>query len=219
MPTKLTSLLTFSFFASAICYLLLINSTPFLGQFAVKALPIFCLIIIALINLSGVTRLLTVAALVASAIGDIMLALTIEQSFIFGLAAFLVAQLLYAINYFRLRSVKLLAYQKLMTIAICLFAAAMAFVVLPKTADLMISVAIYLAVITLMAIAAWQSRLSKLVGVGALSFLCSDAILALSIFSTPLAYSSHWVMLTYYAAQYLMLTGVRQSEFSRTLPN
>jgi len=197
------------FLVTAAIYLATLPFTPYPLQFAVKSLPIFVLITIAWTQLSGSLRLSVVAALIASAAGDIFLALTFERSFIFGLGAFLVAQLIYAVTFVVNRSkLESPANRVILSTAILGFATLMAFYILPSTNELFIPVTAYLGVITFMGISAALSNMHKITVIGALSFIASDAILAQSIFKEPLPFSSFLVMTTYYFAQYLILKGI-----------
>jgi uncharacterized membrane protein YhhN len=53
------------------------------------------------------------------------------------------------------------------------------------------------------------------VAVGAISFLISDATLAINRFVMPLPHSAVWVLTTYYAAQCLMVMGWRRGRPAR----
>ncbi|WHI45129.1 lysoplasmalogenase family protein [Microbulbifer sp. VAAF005] len=68
---------------------------------ALKALPILCLMVIARLELRGKTLLFTFLALSFSAIGDVLLEMQFPQHFVFGLGAFLIAQLIYALGFLR----------------------------------------------------------------------------------------------------------------------
>ena len=63
-----------------------------------------------------------------------------------------------------------------------------------------------------MGIAALLSKLHWHVAMGALFFVASDSILALSIFREPLPLSNYLVMATYYIAQYFIVFGLVQSK-------
>lgn len=204
--------LTLSFFILAIAYLASLSFTPYAGQFLLKVLPIVCLLAMVLSSLQGKLKWLMAGALLASGTGDVLLALPIGNSFILGLGAFLIAQLTYAITYFSHKSVSIDKLNKAIVIAIAAFALLIGGYILPAANEMLLPVSIYLSVIALMAVAAWLSKFGVLVGFGALSFLASDAILATSIFKTPLPWSSFLVMFTYYLAQYLMVVGVIRSQ-------
>lgn len=210
-------LLNYTFAITAVIYLALLTFSPYTGQFAVKVIPILLLLAMVITSLSGRLKWLVSGAVIASGCGDVLLALPLENGFIYGLGAFLVAQLIYAITYcqhFQRENKKPAVI--FLSILIAAFAIAMANYILPATGDLVIPVSCYLTVISLMAISAWLSNFSYVVGIGAVSFLISDTILALSIFKTPLPLSSFWVMSTYYLAQYLMVVGIiKTSQSSR----
>lgn len=205
----LNTKLNFIFLFSAAVYLATLPFTQYFMQFAVKSLPIFVLLAIAWTQLSGKLRPAIMSALIASAAGDIFLALSFEGSFVFGLGAFLIAQLIYAVTFFKHRTnLDSPANRVILSTAILGFATIMAFYILPSTNELFIPVAAYLSVITFMGISGALSNMHKVTVIGTLSFIASDAILAQSLFKTPLPYSSFLVMTTYYFAQYLILRGL-----------
>ena len=88
------------------------------------------------------------------------------------------------------------------------FAVMMAVHILPASKALFYPVVAYISVITLMGLTAVWLAQTKLIVTGALLFVISDAILAQSVFKTPLPLSTFWVMTTYYAAQYCLTMGL-----------
>jgi uncharacterized membrane protein YhhN len=87
-------------------------------------------------------------------------------------------------------------------------------VLYPKLGDLKIPVIVYAFVLTLMVL---QSifRLERtntksfwLVFLGATSFMLSDSLLAINKFYQTISFAGVWVMLTYIAAIYLIVSGV-----------
>ena len=193
----------------SLVYLVSLTYAPYDYQFIFKVLPIAVLAWSIGTTTQGRERYLLLAAIVASGAGDVLLSISIENSFLFGLGAFLVAHIIYIILFGRFRNAT--KPQKVTWGMICLigvFSLSMAFYLLPSTADLLVPVSFYLTVITLMAILAWVGNLPWQVKLGAISFLLSDAILAQSIFKHPIPFSGYWVMLTYYLAQGLIVYGV-----------
>ena len=160
------------------------------------------------VSLEGKIRKLIMCALVASGTGDVFLALDIEHSFLLGLGAFLISHIIYVVSFSHLKLPNATAARKGITVAVLIYAALMASYLLPDTGELMIPVLLYLLVITCMAATALLFNLHKLVVLGALVFVCSDSLLALSVFKTPVPFSTYWVMFTYYSAQFLIITGV-----------
>jgi len=208
------------FFITACFYLLTLFYTPYFLDFVSKALPVVVLLALCLSHFEGNKRILICSALIASGIGDVLLALPIENSFIFGLGAFLIAQLIYSITFYKLRDHKKASKQRIaLALSVVLFAGIMANHILPSTAGMLIPVSIYLTVITLMVLNALLFNMPLLTVVGAFCFIVSDSLLAQSLFKTPVPLSAHWVMLTYYGAQFLIVNGMREQLSPIKLPN
>ncbi len=201
-----------SFILTAILYLASLSLTPYTGQFLIKVFPILILLSCSLILLPNKPKYWISVALIASGIGDVMLALPLDNSFIWGLGAFFVAQVIYAISFFFFKKQRALSKVNLAIVLMLLvYSVSMAIYVLPHTGELLLPVAAYLSVITLMGISALRSSLNWKVSVGALLFISSDSALALSVFKTPLPLSSYIVMTTYYLAQYFIVFGMIDS--------
>jgi len=204
-----TTALTVSFGITAILYLVSLNFAPYPFQFAIKVLPIIILFTIALQSLTGLLRVLICGGVAASGIGDVFLALDLEHAFLFGLASFLVAHVFYVVS-FRYQSDNLStqAWRIAGALLVVVFGLAMVFHLLPSTGELIIPVSVYLLVISLMGLTAFLYNQNKTTALGACCFICSDAILAQSIFKTPLPFSGVLVMATYYIAQLLIVQGM-----------
>ena len=217
--------LTLSYLISSIVYIATLGLTPYAGQFAIKAFPIAMLLVYAVFTLSGGARFVVAFALLASLIGDVFLALPIENSFIYGLVSFFIAHLAYLVSFITLRghiqkhARRLFKQRGVLTviqpIVLCLvivcFAGGMAWHILPATDDLYSAVVAYISVITLMGLSAVLLSKSKGIVTGAIIFIISDAVLAQSVFRTPLPFSQVWIMLTYYIAQYCLSLGLIRS--------
>jgi len=202
------SLILLFIFLSTV-YLFSLTLAPYDGQFLLKVAPILLLIAMAYKQLAGKTRTLMVGALIASAFGDIFLALTFANSFIFGLGAFLIAQIVYSVTFIQHRlPSSTTTGRKIFALLITAYSVYMASYILPATGELFIPVTVYLTVITVMALSALLGNLHLSVVLGAISFVASDSALALSLFKTPLLYSDWVVMITYYAAQLAILVGM-----------
>ena len=144
--------------------------------------------------------------LVASSIGDILLSLPIELSLVLGIAAFFVAQSLYTANFlstFRFQVRRLWLALLIVAWAIC-----MALWLVPNTGELFRAILMYLAVITLMGIAAaFRAAPALTVFAGALAFILSDSLIAIDRFIESFAGSGFWIMASYYLAQFLIVSG------------
>lgn len=203
----------------AFTYLGSLSFTPYSGQFVVKALPIVLLSFFSFISLKGKLKAAVVFALFASAAGDVFLALTFEDSFVFGLGCFLIAHIAYVVSFFIARSdtqdrhMETQRNPALLGVACAFvvgFSVLMAQHILPAAGDLFYPVLAYIMVITVMGVTALVVARSWYIALGALVFVTSDAILAQTIFIKPITLSGFAVMLTYYAAQYLLTRGFIQ---------
>lgn len=141
-------------------------------------------------------------ALVFSVCGDVLLALPLEHGFVFGLSAFLLAQLTYSVGFYRARRPKSEGKIWLQLTAVIAYSIALGFVLLPRTGELMLPVAIYLLAITFMACTAAMHRYYRItLFAGALVFVLSDSMIAIDKFLVPFDGSRYAIMTTYYLAQ------------------
>ncbi|HMC98081.1 MAG TPA: lysoplasmalogenase [Flavobacteriales bacterium] len=167
--------------------------------------------------------LLIQAGLFFSLVGDIALMLEHldEFNFLIGLGAFLVAQLCYTMafahNLANVGGPQGILVSIVLSVGLVAYGYFFAGSLLPKVDEsIMVPVAIYAVVITLMGIGAafrfgrtfMQSFL--LVFIGALLFIASDSVLAINRFSHPLAHAGWSVLLTYALAQALIAAGSLQ---------
>jgi uncharacterized membrane protein YhhN len=190
----------------AISYLLLSQFYPYALQALHKAGPILFLAILTGLLCSGRLRLWLAMALLFSATGDILLASTIENSFIFGLLSFAVAHLCYAVGFWpwcRWSNKALLKALPLVGILLVVL-----LLVLPHTAELRLPVLVYMGIISLMAVLAIFSQVqTPYLFIGAFLFVISDSLIAVNKFVIPLPAQHLLVMLTYYLAQYYLFLG------------
>ncbi|MFT7050073.1 MAG: putative membrane protein YhhN [Psychroserpens sp.] len=159
-------------------------------------------------------RLITVAALLFSLVGDVLL-MFVESSatyFLFGLVAFLIAHVMYVIAFLKHRNKTLNPFGFIMLLI--LYALGLFYLLNKGLHEMFIPVIIYMLVILSMSTSAFlrqgnAPRLSYiLVLLGALFFMISDSILALNKFHEPLAYSNISIICTYALAQYLIIIGL-----------
>ncbi|MEW5249157.1 lysoplasmalogenase [Microbulbifer discodermiae] len=208
-PTALRGRLLLVFIASAASYVLL-DAVDIQGPWmpAAKALPIAVLGLLALGELRGLTRSLTLTALGFSALGDVLLALDFPNHFVFGLGAFLVAQLVYAANFLRGANFHSRRFA-LRALPILVVTPLLAWLLLPAAGELATPVLVYLSAIVLMSLGAAAHRgKSGLLFAGALTFMVSDTLIAVNRFLLPLPLAGVAVMLSYYSAQCMLLYGI-----------
>ncbi len=168
-----------------------------------------------------------IMAMVCSFAGDIFLMK--EDFFIAGLISFLLAHVFYIFTYRQHQSEEsenaLAGLQRIrLAFPVILAASGLVIILFPALADLKIPVIIYAAVLAAMVLNA-LFRFGKtssvsfwLVFIGAVLFMASDSILAINKFLEPLPDAGIYIMLSYCAAQFLIVTGLikhPQSEFSQ----
>ncbi|WP_053971714.1 lysoplasmalogenase [Mangrovimonas sp. ST2L15] len=182
-----------------------------------KPLLVLSLIIFFLLrakHLDGISKSLTLLALICSLTGDILLLFVEHTSsfFLAGLVAFLLAHILYISTFLKRRNPykkPYLLYALLASYAILIF-----LLLKNHLGDFMVPVAIYMGVILVMAVTSFlrikQVSASSflLVFLGAIFFLISDSILAINKFYTPLAMSHLSIMFTYATAQLFIVLGL-----------
>lgn len=166
---------------------------------------------------SAKNKKLFIAALFFSWAGDMFLLFESEGSlfFIFGLASFLTTHILYIFYFLSIRSnaVSLLKKQPWFIILVLLYGVSLVWLLFPKLGDLKIPVMVYAAVICSMLLCSMHvfykanKNAAVLFVAGALLFVLSDSLLAVNKFHQQFALAGVWIMLTYCAAQYFIVTG------------
>ncbi|WP_295803579.1 lysoplasmalogenase [uncultured Microbulbifer sp.] len=181
---------------------------------ALKIVPIGILAWQAGRHLAGTSRTLVLLALGFSAIGDVLLAVEFANHFIFGLGAFLLAQLTYAGNFLRAaRRPSLCVAGRVFSILVA--ATLLAQQILPAAGALALPVTFYFVAIVTMALSAALHRSgSSLLFAGALTFMASDALIAINRFLDPVPLAGTWIMLTYYGAQALLVYGLIRADLA-----
>lgn len=187
----------------AVVYLVIGTSFAMPIPAVLKILPLLVLLYWAWRE-AGACRSLLLAALGFGMGGDLALAF---GWFIPGLGLFLVGHIFYIALWCR----ELDFSRYLLLLPLLLLSGLGAAYLLPHTGEMTLYVAIYFAVIALMAAAASLSRLVNVFGLlGVYSFLLSDFIIGWNRFIDPLAWAATAIMVTYYLAQLLMLISVLQ---------
>jgi len=158
---------------------------------------------------------LIVGALVFSTLGDVFLLSDAELFFMLGLGSFFIAHILYCwIFSAALRrefafKVNLWPLSIILTYLIVFLGYLWA-----SLGELLIPVVAYAFIISTMLFLAWTWHLSAqkkstfIILMGALLFVVSDSLLAISLFKSSFYMDHFWVMLTYLAAQFLLIHGL-----------
>lgn len=206
-----------AFFVLSGAYLGSLIFSPYAFQYIPKALPIALLIVMVVNRLAGIPRVIVASALLFSLAGDVVLTLSIKHSFLAGLTCFFLAHIAYVMAFCSLKkhahhtqhskAPSILA-KGLISFCVIVFALLMAMHILPASKTLYVPVLAYLSIILVMGLSAvWLGNTRFIIG-GALLFVISDAVLAQSVFRSPLPLSPFLVMLTYYAAQFCLAFGL-----------
>lgn len=219
----------YPFFIVSLLELLAVWFEHELGQFIFKPLLMPALIFHFYVQSKGQTKQglyrYIMLALLFSMGGDVALLLNHlgELSFILGLASFLIAHVCYILAFGKLGGGTSIGFMKRLSqgtvwpLALVLLAYGIGLYsyLFPKLDTfLKIPVGVYAGVITLMAISLLQKKndlnqnvfLGMFVGV--LLFIFSDSCIAINRFAMPIAKANFIIMITYIAAQYLIIQGI-----------
>lgn len=195
-----------AFIGFSLLYIALPGLIPSGWRWFFKIIPIALLLYLALGRTRGMTRALLGLGLVLSAIGDVLLAL--DDLFVPGLVAFLLAQITYTVLF--VTQSRWQTGRLPWAALIVVYALLCTLFVVPQAGDMMLPITAYMIAISLMAIAAGFRNDSQFmwVAMGALVFMVSDTLIAVNQFVAPFAYSGIAVMTTYYVAQLLICLGI-----------
>jgi uncharacterized membrane protein YhhN len=173
--------------------------------------PIPLIILILLVDRKTLYNKLIIVGFVFSLIGDILLMRTVDM-FVPGLIAFLTAHLFY-IYAFWLWKKKL---QLLSSLPFYLYGLLFFLFLNQALGEMKIPVAFYILVITTML---WRSalqynrqdKMGKWAFWGALLFVLSDSMIALSKFDGPFILSSILIMITYWGGQFMIYWSTKKT--------
>ena len=154
--------------------------------------------------------------------GDVFLMFDKENDlfFIFGLACFLTTHVFYIVYFFRIQSASpsLLKKQPVLIALVRAYGITLVWQLYPLLGDLTLPVIIYAAVICTMLLCSLHvfyktdKKAAWFYVAGAAAFVISDSLLAINKFQYPFAYASVFIMLTYCAAQFLIVRGFIQQQ-------
>lgn len=193
----------------AVTYIVLSQHGEFVGSAVVKILPLLLLAVTVgrnwfALNSSNRSRGWWLCGLGFGMVGDVLLAIDGKNLFVFGLGAFLVGHLGYLLA---LRPVTSLDKRLLLPYA--LYAFGVIQLMWPQLGAMALPVMIYISVILLMSLATWATEHSnRSLQLGGLLFIVSDSLIGLNKFWQPIPFAGELIMLTYYAAQWLLAHGM-----------
>ena len=187
---------------------------PFPGSIALKGLSVAPLAVMAWRSaLPKRDALFLGLALALGSLGDVLLDWS-PDLFPAGLGAFLVGHFLYIGLFWRNRPkpARMVPLDMMIVFALALFATFMSLWLLPSTGSLAPAVAMYVGALTGMVVSAVALQLpERWVMLGALLFLLSDTILAVSKFKGAVPGRDLIVWPTYYFGQLLIAVGYLRS--------
>jgi uncharacterized membrane protein YhhN len=176
-------------------------------------------------GLQGLTLWFGLGILI-SMVGDILLMISLDRMFIFGLIAFLLAHIVYLVG-FQNELMTFSAWSVILAVllsvnAVRLMRRIVSAIRANGQTRLVAPVIVYSTVITVMLYAAmttlsnpeWKANASLLVGVGAFLFYISDVILAWNKFVTPIKNGRMLNIAAYHLGQIGLIAGVI-SQFGR----
>jgi len=176
-----------------------------------KASAVGLLAIFVLVSMQTINHLLLFLALLASVGGDVLLEIPHENTVIRGLTSFLAAHVLFIVLYIKNRMLAedITALRVRIAAFMWAIAGVAGYFLYPYLGDMSMPVITYSVVLAAMATTALFSKFPvKLVGIGALLFVVSDAVLGARLFTTVPDYTSYIVWAAYYLAQLLMTLGI-----------
>ena len=200
-------------------YPLLPTTPPYPARVIIKALGVGMLAVITLRQarrLPPATGTLGLGlALALSCLGDIFLALRVDNGFIYGLIAFLIAHLVYLFLFVRKwrRPLRPPTSRLMVSVAVLAFSLIFSQWLAPGLGKIALPVMTYICAITLMVVAAlWANLSTHWVAIGALLFMTSDSLLAADRFWQNIPGSGFLIWATYYLGQYGITIGYLSDE-------
>lgn len=171
------------------------------------AKPLLMPLLAAWAALRGAPRLL-IAALLCGWAGDTLLLVDADPAFLAGMASFAAGHVCYLVLFRRTGAPRARAAALLAPCYAVALVATVALLWSGLPQELRLPVAVYSALLTAMACTA-AVRVGPVAGAGGVLFLLSDTLIATGVAGGPqLPRPDLWIMLTYLAAQFLLVRGV-----------
>ncbi len=215
--------LAFLFWVLAVLDVVGIAANIEMLHFAVKPLLIPALWLLLYFTKSTVpAKNLLLTGLFFSWLGDVFLLFEYKHAlfFIFGLISFLTTHIFYIIYFLRIQSQKisLLKKQPVLIALVLAYGITLVWQLYPHLGDLKIPVMVYAAIICSMLLCSLHiflkvnKKAASFYLLGAAAFVVSDSLLAINKFYQPFPYAGVFIMLTYCAAQFFIITGYTQQD-------
>ncbi|ODP34803.1 lysoplasmalogenase [Pandoraea sp. ISTKB] len=193
-------------------YALALRGAPYADQAVAKALLCALLLFAAMYHQDRRERVWLWAALIFSGAGDVLLAIpALEQGFVMGLGAFLLAHLAYFALFWRVRRpwAQVPAWHRIAIVIVWIAAALSYAMYWSGMGELKAPVACYVIVLAMMASAALLANLrGEWAAVGALLFTVSDALIGTTRFVGTIPAQEYAIWILYALAQLLLVAGI-----------
>ncbi|TYP69381.1 lysoplasmalogenase [Paenibacillus methanolicus] len=190
-------------------YIFFIPSDPLAVKLLFKLIPMWLILLYGYLHTSGRPsrdQWLLLIGLFFCMLGDGLL-----HWFVVGLSAFLIGHLFYAASFltrWRFSAARLAAVAPIAAYAAWIGSHLIDALSRDGREALIVPVLLYIAVIAAMAFTAVMTGQRKAI-FGSLLFLASDSILSWNMFVSDIAYAGPLIMITYYAAQFLLAGSLR----------
>ncbi len=152
--------------------------------------------------------------LLFSLLGDILLMFdTDPQFFLYGLSAFLLAHIFYILFFYSILRKEKILPATLLFILVAIYYSALIFILYPVLGEMKLPVLVYGFIISIMFVLALHmprmefNVTGKWMAAGASFFVLSDSLLAFNKFYLAFPLAGIFIMLSYAAAQFCILTG------------
>ena len=188
---------------------------PFAGRWFIKGLAIAALAAMVWRQRQSPQETWLAAALLCHSAGDILLEVARTELFLPAVGAFFCGHALYLKTFWQNLAPRsrMRTGNKLLAAAVLIFALTMASILLPHLPEsLRLPLVLYMIALGAMAVIAVLSDFStRIVAVGALLYLFSDALIGIDTFVRPLALGAHLIWPAYYAGQLAIVSGILQN--------
>jgi uncharacterized membrane protein YhhN len=181
-----------------------------LQEYIFKPLTTSLIIFLAFFSNSGDYKNFIILGLIFSLFGDIFIMLS-ENKFVFGLISFLIAHIIY-IYAFSIKNNFILPMY--LSIPFVIYGLVMYLYLYKNLKELKIPVFVYISIILVMGISAFNlwyikdNNLSFLAFIGSLLFIISDSVLAIDKFKKKMYFAQLILLTTYYTSQILIALSI-----------
>lgn len=187
------------------------ESRPFAGKFILKAIPVLALALLVWNHKRSRQEIFLFIALLFHSAGDVLLEIARVRLFLPAVGAFMLGHIFYILAFKADISpnLTLSSTKFFFVIGIIIFTIGMGAVTVPHLeASIVVPVVLYMIVICTMVISAHLANYrTAWIGAGAISYLLSDALIALNTFVQPFAASVYLIWPLYYLGQFLIVIG------------